>query len=85
MSSQLPADLSAPASRKRVNLLVKSTLLAEARRYNVNISDVLNEALHQHVRRVRREHWLANSYPAIAVYNRGVKTDGLLTTVLWDE
>ena len=81
----LPRNLSAPASNKRVNLLVKSTLLAEARRYNVNISDVLHAALYRHVRQVRRDHWLADSYPGIATYNRRVEADGLLSDAIWDE
>lgn len=80
-----PAGLNAPSSRQRINLLVKSTLIAEARRYNVNISNVLNDALDEHVRRVRREQWLASTYPAVATYNRRVETEGLLSTVLWDE
>jgi post-segregation antitoxin (ccd killing protein) len=81
----LPRNLSAPASFERVNLSVKSTLLAEARRYDVNLSDVLNAALHRHVLAVRREHWLANHYAAIATYNRRVEADGLLSDALWDE
>jgi post-segregation antitoxin (ccd killing protein) len=81
----LPRNLNAPASNQRVNLLVKSTLLAEARRYNVNISDVLNVALYRHVRQVRREQWLADSYPGIAIYNRRVEADGLLSDALWDD
>ena len=62
-----------------------ATLLAEARRHDVNLSDVLNAALHKHVRAVRRESWLAKHYPAIATYNRRVKADGLLSDALWDE
>jgi post-segregation antitoxin (ccd killing protein) len=85
MPSPLPCNLSAPAPRQRINLLVKSTLLAEARRHGINISDVLNEALYRHVRQVRRERWLADSYPAIATYNRRVATDGLLIDAHWDE
>lgn len=81
----LPRNLNAPASYERVNLNVKSTLLAEARRHDVNLSDVLNAALHKHVRAVRRESWLAKHYPAIATYNRRVKADGLLSDALWDE
>lgn len=51
----LPRNLGAPAPYERVNLSVKSTLLAEARRHDVNLSDVLNAALRTHVRAVRRE------------------------------
>lgn len=81
----LPRNLSAPANFDRVNLRVKSTLLAEARRYDVNLSDVLNAALRKHVRAVRRERWLATHYPAIAIYNRRVEADGLLSDALWDD
>jgi len=73
--------LLAPAERQSINLRVKSTLVAEARRHDVNISEVLNRALLQHLRELRRERWLAASFPAIVAYNRRVD-DGLLLDVL---
>jgi len=67
-----------------INLRVKSTLVAEARLHNVNISDVLNRALIQHLRELRREHWLAASFAAITHYNGRVDDDGLLVDVLFN-
>jgi post-segregation antitoxin (ccd killing protein) len=81
----LPRNLSAPGTFERVNLRVKSALLAEARRYDVNLSEVLNAALRKHVCAVRRDRWLAAHYPAIATYNRRVEADGLLSDALWDD
>lgn len=34
---------------------MKACLIAEARRHNVNISEVLGDALFQHLRQLRRE------------------------------
>lgn len=76
--------LLAPAPLQRINLRVKSTLVAEARLHDVNISDVLNRALFQHLRELRRERWLSESFPAIATYNRRVDDDGLLVDTLFN-
>jgi len=81
--------LLAPAPLQPINLRVKSTLVAEARLHNVNISEVLNRALIRHLRELRRERWLADSFAAVTHYNRCVEDDGLLLDVLfndrWDE
>jgi post-segregation antitoxin (ccd killing protein) len=82
-------ELLGPSRLQPINLRVKSCLIEEARRHNVNISEVLCHALFQHLRQLRRERWLAESFPAIATYNRRVDDDGLLLDVLnnyhWDE
>lgn len=76
--------LLAPAPLQPINLRVKSTLVAEARLHNVNISDVLNRALIQHLRELRRERWLAASFAATTTYNHRVDDDGLLVDVLFN-
>jgi len=82
-------ELLGPSRLQPINLRVKSCLIEEARRHNVNISEVLGHALFQHLRQLRRERWLAESFPAIATYNRRVDDEGLLLDVLnnynWDE
>jgi antitoxin CcdA len=82
-------ELLGPSRLQPINLRVKACLIAEARRLDVNISEVLSHALFQHLRQLRRERWLAESFPAIATYNRRVDDDGLLLDVLnnyhWDE
>jgi len=82
-------ELLGPSRLQPINLRVKSCLIEEARRHNVNISEVLGHALFQRLRQLRRERWLAESFPAIATYNRRVDDEGLLLDVLnnyhWDE
>jgi len=82
-------ELLAPSRLQPINLRVKACLIEEARRHNVNISEVLGHALFQRLRQLRRERWLAESFPAIATYNRRVDDEGLLLDVLnnyhWDE
>lgn len=76
--------LLAPAPLQPINLRVKSTLVAEARLNKVNISDVLNRALIQHLRELRREQWLAASFDAVTTYNARVHDDGLLVDTLFN-
>jgi len=75
-------ELLAPSRLQPINLRVKASLVAEARRHDVNISEVLNRALLQHLRQLRRERWLADSFAAIHAYNCRVESEGLLLDVL---
>jgi antitoxin CcdA len=77
-------QLLAPSRLQPINLRVKASLVAEARRHDVNISEVLNRALLQHLRQLRRERWLGDAFAAIHAYNVRVENEGLLLDVLND-
>ena len=56
--------------------------LNAARECDINLSAMLEKALHEELRRVRRERWLAENASAISAYNEqvdehGVFSDGL--------
>ena len=73
-------DMSAP--KKSANLSINSSLLAQARNLNINLSATLEQALAETVRQRQRELWLAENQQAIAAYadfveENGVFSDGL--------
>ena len=73
-------DISAP--KKSANLSINSSLLAQARSLNINLSATLEQALAEMVRQRQRELWLTENQEAIAAYadfveENGVFSDGL--------
>lgn len=78
-------QLLAPSRLQPINLRVKASLVAEARRHDVNISEVLNRALLAHLRQLRRERWLGDAFAAIHAYNVRVENEGLLLDALADD
>lgn len=75
-------DTSAP--KKASNLSVNSNLLEEARRYKVNLSKLLEQALVEALAEKKRVEWLEKNREALEEYNqrveqRGVFSDGLRT------
>jgi antitoxin CcdA len=73
-------DIAAP--KKSANLSINSSLLAQARNLNINLSATLEQALAETVRQRQRELWLAENQQAIAAYadfveENGVFSDGL--------
>ncbi len=76
----LTYDITAP--KKSANLSINSSLLAQARHLNINLSATLEQALADLVRQRQRELWLAENREAIAAYagfveENGVFSDGL--------
>ena len=77
-----PRSATTRVRRKAANLSVKSELLEEAKRLNLNLSAVLEAALHEAIRQTQREEWLARNRRALEAYNEhvakhGVFSDGL--------
>ena len=70
----------ADRQRKRpVNLSVNEDLLAEAREFEINLSQALESGLRATLKLEREKRWLAENRPAIEAYNRRVSKDGLLS------
>ena len=72
-----------PSAPKRpTNLSLNSDLLHQARALDINLSQVLEQALDAVVRQKRAEQWLQENREAITQYNldveeKGVFSDGL--------
>ena len=75
-------DTSAP--KRPSNLSINSNLLTEARKYKINLSGLLEQALVQKLAEKKREQWLKENQQALEAYNqrieeRGVFSDGMRT------
>lgn len=67
------------AGKKPVNLSVDGELLNEARKCDINLSATLERALHEELRKSRRERWLAENAEAMAAYNQQVEEHGVFS------
>jgi len=75
-------DSSAP--KRASNLSINSDLLVEARKYKINLSGLLEQALIQTLAEKKRDEWLKENQQALEDYNqrieaRGVFSDGMRT------
>lgn len=64
-------------TKKRVNLSIDETVLAEARGLGLNLSRFIEEKLAEHARATRAKHWLEENREAIKAYSARVERDGL--------
>ena len=82
MQTSFIYDTAAP--KHASNLSVNSSLLTEARRYKLNLSRLLEQALVEALTEKKRSEWLEENREALEAYNerveaRGVFSDGLRT------
>ncbi|QLQ31589.1 MAG: type II toxin-antitoxin system CcdA family antitoxin [Candidatus Thiothrix singaporensis] len=73
-------DTNAP--KRALNLSINSNLQEEARKYKVNLSKLLEQALIETLIQKKRTEWLEQNRAALEAYNqrveeRGVFSDGL--------
>ncbi len=72
--------MAARQARKRaVNLFVEAELLDEARRFGINISEILERRLRSLVKAEQEKRWLEENHAALAAYNARVQEHGLLS------
>lgn len=69
----------ANAPKKAANLSVNSDLLRQAREHGINLSEVLEAALTDVVRKARQDAWLVENREAIEKYNRYVEKHGVFS------
>lgn len=74
-----PRFVAAKVRKRAANLSVKSELLEEAKRLNLNLSAVLEAALHEAIRQNQREEWLARNRRALEAYNEHVEKHGVFS------
>lgn len=75
-------DTEAPLSRPRkkaANLSVDSALLEQAKRLNLNLSQILEAGLAESIRRHERDQWLKNNQAALDAYNEHVEKHGVFS------
>ena len=82
MQTSFIYDSAAP--KRASNLSVNSSLLTEARRYKLNLSKLLEQALVEALTEKKLSEWLEENREALEAYNerveaRGVFSDGLRT------
>ncbi|MDP2751225.1 MAG: type II toxin-antitoxin system CcdA family antitoxin [Rhodocyclaceae bacterium] len=65
------------AVKKPANLSVRADLLAEARTYQINLSQTLETALQAKLKKEKERRWLEENKAAIESYNREIAEHGL--------
>ncbi len=65
--------------KKAANLSIRADLLEEARAYKINLSQTLEIALAEVVKKEKERRWLEENRPAIDAYNRFVEKHGLFS------
>ena len=63
--------------RRATNVSLSSSVLEEARRYNINLSQASQEGIEARVREARQAEWLAQNADGIEASNRYVEENGL--------
>ncbi len=67
------------APKRPTNLSLNSDLLSQARALDINLSQVLEQALDAVVRQKRAQQWLQESREAISQYNADVEESGVFS------
>jgi antitoxin CcdA len=65
------------APRRPTNISIRSDLIDEARKLNINISKACERGLEEQVRKSLRETWLAENRDALDNWNKWVEENGL--------
>lgn len=65
-------------AKTAVNLSVSEVILREARALKLNLSQVLEEGLREHLKRRRAEKWQEENRAAIEHFNERIERDGPL-------
>ncbi|MCC6472800.1 MAG: type II toxin-antitoxin system CcdA family antitoxin [Burkholderiales bacterium] len=65
--------------KKSANLSVDAELLQEARRLDLNLSQVLESSLALAIRERKAEEWLARNRAALEAYNEHIERDGVFS------
>jgi antitoxin CcdA len=72
-----PSARKAPAPKRATNISLRSDLIEEAKRLDINISQACEQGLEQQVARTRAEVWLEENREAIESSNAYVEKHGL--------
>lgn len=64
--------------RRRLNLSIRETLIADARKEHLNLSRFLEEKLEQALREKRGRRWAEENREAIEHHRQRIERDGML-------
>lgn len=64
------------APKKSANLSINADLLQQAKQFNINLSQTLEQHLAEIVRQAQRSQWLAENKDALDDYNRRMEKHG---------
>ena len=67
----------APKQRRATNVSLRSDLIDEARRLDINISRACEHGLEEQVRASLRDRWLEENREALEAWNKWVEENGL--------
>lgn len=70
------------APKRASNLSINSNLLEEARKYKVNLSKLLEQALIETLTEKKRAEWLEQNRAALEAYNQRIEERGLFSDSL---
>ncbi|UAA39277.1 type II toxin-antitoxin system CcdA family antitoxin [Paraneptunicella aestuarii] len=65
--------------KKATNLSIRSDLLAEAKRFNINLSATMEEALEKQVAKCLRDEWLKQNAESLDACNALTEKHGLFS------
>jgi len=65
------------APRRATNISIRSDLIEEARKLNINISKACERGLEEQVKKSMREAWLEENRAALDSWNKWVEENGL--------
>ena len=69
--------------RRPVNMSIRADIIADAKTYKINASEVSEAALSAAVKKAKEEEWLKNAMPAIEAHNERVRTHGTYLKPYW--
>ena len=62
--------------KQAVNLSVDKQLLQQARKFGLNLSQILEQALGDQVRQQQQQHWIEENRDAVSEYNARIEEEG---------
>lgn len=67
----------APVAKKATNITLSADVLAEAKKYGINISQTCETYLREVLKQERERRWLQENAAFIAAYNETIEREGL--------
>lgn len=67
------------AKKKSVNLSINESLLRQAKALNLNLSQLLEQRLVEHLRESLQKNWLEENCAAIDAYNQRIDRNGVFS------
>jgi antitoxin CcdA len=78
-AQEIRMNARSPSPKRAANVSVRSDLLEQARRHDINLSRALEERLVELLREKQRDAWLLRNRAAIDAYNKRVERDGVFS------